>query len=395
MNRSSYTADFKLKAIEIAKSKGNREAAKTLKIDESMIRRWKKLKDNFKQIKKTKLSMRGSSVKWPLLEDDLERWIIEQRSRELAVSTSSIRAKAISIAEANNYTDFTGGISWCSRFMMRKSFSIRSRTSVGQSLPINFLEKKEIFLKYCTEKIEENKIHPCLVVNMDEVPMTFDLPMNRTVDKIGTKSISIKTTGNEKSSFTVVLSCCSDGGKLPPMVIFKRKTIPKENFSTDVIVEANEKGWMDENMMVNWLNKIYIKRSGGFFHTDTSLLIYDSMCAHITSKIKEIVRRTNSVLAVIPGGCTKLLQPLDISVNRSFKTKLRHTWEHWMSFAEHEHTPSGNLKRPSYSLIVKWISDAWADVTQSTIINGFEKSEIIQQLPGTENHSSENKSDLE
>jgi hypothetical protein len=41
---------------------------------------------------------------------------------------------------------------------------------------------------------------------MDEVPLTFDIPMNRTVEKKGTSSITIRTTGHEKSSFTVVLA---------------------------------------------------------------------------------------------------------------------------------------------------------------------------------------------
>jgi hypothetical protein len=43
---------------------------------------------------------------------------------------------------------------------------------------------------------------------LDEVPLTFDIPMNRTVEKKDTSSIAIRTTGHEKSSFTVVLGFC-------------------------------------------------------------------------------------------------------------------------------------------------------------------------------------------
>ena len=85
---------------------------------------------------------------------------------------------------------------------------------------------------------------------MDEVPLTFDIPVNRTVEKTGTSMVStICTTGNEKSSFTVVLGCQANGQKLPPMVIFKRKTLPKEKFPAGVIIKANPKGWMDEEKM--------------------------------------------------------------------------------------------------------------------------------------------------
>ena len=64
--------------------------------------------------------------------------------------------------------------------------------------------------------------------------------------------------------------------------------------------------------MSEWLREIYVKRLGGFFHTAPSLLIYDSMRAHFTDVVKKQVKQTNSVFAVIPGGLTKELQPLDI-----------------------------------------------------------------------------------
>lgn len=122
---------------------------------------------------------------------------------------------------------------------------------------------------------------------MDQVPLTFDIPVNRTVEKTGTSTVNRRTTGNEKSSLTVVLACQANGQKLQPMVIFKRKTLPKENFPAGVVIKANPKGWMDEEKMSEWLREIYVKRAGGFFHTAPSLLIYDSMRAHITDGVKK------------------------------------------------------------------------------------------------------------
>ena len=60
-----------------------------------------------------------------------------------------------------------------------------------------------------------------------------------------------------------------------------------------------------------------------FFHASPSLLICDSMRAHLTADVKKKVNQMNDVLAVIPGGLTKELQPLDIGVNRPFKVRLR------------------------------------------------------------------------
>jgi len=46
---------------------------------------------------------------------------------------------------------------------------------------------------------------------MDETPLWFDLPSNTTIDHKGTKTVSIRITGHECSSFTVVLVCMANG----------------------------------------------------------------------------------------------------------------------------------------------------------------------------------------
>ena len=76
---------------------------------------------------------------------------------------------------------------------------------------------------------------------MDEVSLTFDVLSNRTVEVKGARMVAVKTTGHEKTHFTVVLASCADGTKLPPMIIFKRKTFPTEEIPSGVIVHVHEK----------------------------------------------------------------------------------------------------------------------------------------------------------
>lgn len=75
---------------------------------------------------------------------------------------------------------------------------------------------------------------------MDKIPLSFDSPPNRTVNNIGEKTISITTTGNKKTSFLCVSVYWVNGQKFKPLVIFKRKTIPKGNFSKYVVVQASK-----------------------------------------------------------------------------------------------------------------------------------------------------------
>ncbi|KAE8745938.1 hypothetical protein FOCC_FOCC007299 [Frankliniella occidentalis] len=62
--------------------------------------------------------------------------------------------------------------------------------------------------------------------NADETPIWFDLPLTYTVTSKGDKQVPIKTTGNEQQRITCTLAITADGEKLPPFLIFKRKTIP-------------------------------------------------------------------------------------------------------------------------------------------------------------------------
>ena len=199
--------------------------------------------------------------------------------------------------------------------------------------------------------------------------------MTRTAEKEGEKTVPIKTTGHEKSSFTLVLACTASGQNFPPMIIFKRKTVPKEKFPPGIIVRGNKKGWMTEDMMKDWINTVYVKRPGGFFAAKKALLVCDSMKAHKTESIKAHLKKKNSLIAVIPG-LIKLLQPLDISINKPFKDRLRAMWEHWMVQDDHSFTKTGRQRRASYAQIAEWEVKAWAKITSTAITNGFRKAQL-------------------
>lgn len=164
---------------------------------------------------------------------------------------------------------------------------------------------------------------------MDEVSLTFDVPRSRTVDKTGEKTVLTVTTRNKKTSLTCVLACAANGEKLKPLLIFKRKIMPKGNFPPDVIIRCNEKGWMCDEIMIEWLTEVFRKRNGLFFQP-AGLLIMDSMKAHLVGLVKAAAKKVSASLAIIPGGLKKCLQSLDLSVNKSFKPKVRKQWEMWI-----------------------------------------------------------------
>jgi hypothetical protein len=111
----------------------------------------------------------------------------------------------------------------------------------------------------------------------------------------------------------------ADGTKLPPLIIFKIKNIPQGNFPSGVIIRANPTGWMNETEMLYWIENVWTRRER--LSNPQSLLVLDSFSAHIVDSVKRRFGEKNTNIAIIPGGLSSRLQPLDVSVNKSFKSK--------------------------------------------------------------------------
>ena len=72
-------------------------------------------------------------------------------------------------------------------------------------------------------------------------------------------------------------------------IIFKRKTMPKIANKHGVVFAVQQKGWMDENIMKIWIEKVWRSRIGGLGRR-RSLLVLDSFETHKTEQVKRSFR---------------------------------------------------------------------------------------------------------
>lgn len=360
--RQSYTVSDKLRIIQFAEQNGNRAAEREFGVSESNVRLWRKSKENLEKMPRLKRANRGKKAAWPELEIDLLAWITEKRNNGLAMLPSLVRLKALELAKEEKYNipegQFKAGNHWCQRFMKRNALSLRQKTTLARGLPADYDKKIVRFHCFIIDRRKEHGYSLHLLANMDETPLTFDMPPNCTINNMGEKTIKIRPTGNEKNQVTVVLACCRDGSKIEPMVIFKKKNVPKINNQHGVIVSAQQQGWMDSEQMKVWIEKAWRRPLGGLGRRN-SLLVYDAFEAHVTDTVKAAFKRENTDLAVIPGGLTSILQPLDVSLNKLFKDGVRKRWMEWMADGIHEFTATVRQKKPSEELICLWISEVW------------------------------------
>ena len=131
--------------------------------------------------------------------------------------------------------------------------------------------------------------------------------------------------------------------KLPPMIIFKRKTLPKKKLGLKSSSRLTQRaGWI-RRWMSGW--EKFMSRNWMAFSTNLHSYWSATLCMPISPILsKTEVKQTNSGLAIIQGELTKELQPLDIGVNELFKVKLQAAWEHWMKNANSSRQ-GGNPRR--------------------------------------------------
>ena len=208
---------------------------------------------------------------------------------------------------------------------------------------------------------------PNAIVNMDETPIWADMPGVTTISKTGTKMIPIRTTGHEKNRLTVCLAAKADGTKMPPYIVITRKKFPAElsNIS-GVVVACSDNGWMNDDLTIDWVNRVW-----GNFGFGKRFLVWDSFKCHLSDQVKDALKRRNTVKGVIPGGCTKLLQPVDVSMNKPVKDAYRENYEKWFAAGDFEYTRGGNIKAPSFKSQIEWILAAWNTLSPDIVRKSF------------------------
>ena len=218
--KRSFEAAFKLEVVQYAEKSSNREAGRKFNVDEKCVRQWKlqkaKLLDLRKAKKKPKKRLSGGGGKPRMgdLEEHLIAIIDAMREQNLRVTCKAIQRKARELYASRTASEVSGPGSsrsfvasrgWLRRFLKRWDLSIRRRTTVGQRLPADIIDKVVRFIINTQKQRIKHKYSLSGIGNMDETPVWMDMPGDTTITRTGVKSVAISTTGHEKARFTVCL----------------------------------------------------------------------------------------------------------------------------------------------------------------------------------------------
>ncbi|CAI7869372.1 unnamed protein product [Closterium sp. NIES-53] len=345
-----------------------------------------------------RLHGRGRSSWYRDMEAEVYRRFLAHRKKCLAVSIARLQKWSHEVMkELHPGERWAGSQRWTQRFRRRWNLTTRAKTRVGQKLSSNCETDVKNFWTYVRHSRWQYKIDLPWILNADQTPLWLEMPSERTVEEVGSRSMPVRSGGYKKERVTVMLACTASGEKLKPWVFFKRKTVPKGDFPSGMHHTSitryprgvHPNGWMDADGVIEWLDgavKPYINPKFGV-RPCKALLVLDSYHGHLTPEVKKKFGELNLVPAVIPAGCTSEIQPLDIAVNRSFKAAVRQLYQEWF---EHEGvdtlTKKGNIKKPPDELTLKWISAAWKSVPKELIQRAFLTCGISNALDGSQDN---------
>ena len=180
----------------------------------------------------------GRPLSYPVeLEYELIKWVLVLLDLNFPVSILALQENAQNLIQPGN-PEFKGSPGCIEKFFNRHKLSLRSRTSVSHKLSSQLESVLTKFYADGAKFIRIGKYPHSLVGDMDETPAFFDMVPQKCIAAKGTKECVVRTSGGEKKHLTVVFSATGDGKMLPPMIIFKEKTISDLNILAGFIVKT-------------------------------------------------------------------------------------------------------------------------------------------------------------
>jgi len=128
----------------------------------------------------------------------------------------------------------------------------------------------------------------------------------------------------------------------------------------------NKSSWVTQAIFEAWITLINYNMERSQRHI---CLIVDNFSGHILRKEFSHVK----IVFLMPG-LTSVLQPLDCGIIHSFKAHYKHLLVNLYL----EHMENTNIRKVDLKQTIKFISDAWFQTTEQTIVNCWRHADIIE-----------------
>ena len=446
--QQSYSREFKIKVLEWwtyerieypstgpssqqveCRAPLMREVSERYRVPVTTLHNWR---ENQEKIIGGRKGSRGSGkgggrCKWPELEANLYKKYQHRREERKAIRRRWFQQQArLSYHEcypaANTpvtVEDFRFSNGWFQGFLSRHSITLRFATNVSQKIPSEYVSAILSWLQFNRRNAQ---IRPSTsdelrvvgrylldsICNVDETPLPFEYLSGQTYADKGSRTVQVKASnsGWDKRQATIILAAFGSGkNRVRPTIIFRGK----ENYegrramfyqrkreeetlryNKDVSVLWNETAYANSDLLVNWINNMLVPA----LPPGPRLLALDVAKFHSTEEVLTTLNSHDIIPSMIPAGCTGLVQPLDVSINKPFKVILLDLLDNLLdNYETINHTSLRELSHTNLSaiaerrvLVTHAVGQAWeifCERNQESVIQTFRSLGLTLPIDGS------------
>ena len=377
--RKSYTREEKLKIVRYYYENGKNlyQTCKKFSQNTRTVQRWLQAEEKIHDSKKGSMRVKFERrAQHPEMEERLHREYKELRKKGLKVKGWWFRLRARQIlSELQPEANFCYSDTWFTGFKKRYRLSMRRATNTCQKEPADKCSAIQHFHRSIRRTAKEGDLvgplgqwTPRTIANMDQTPLPFTFCDGPTYADTGKRSVWVRggASGLEKRQCTAQLTIFADGEpRVKPLLIFRGTSkrialAEKVRYDRRVSVVFQPKAWCDEGVMRHWVRTCWKPACQGPMH-----LILDVHKAQKTDSVQALLQECSTDTTYIPGGCTSLIQPLDVSFNKPFKNAVerlatQHMQDNLDAYVKGELNASARR-----ILFTKWVGQAWEEVSES------------------------------
>ena len=344
------------------------------------LRKWKQKKVELSQTLKTKKSIhpgRTSAIKH--LENAIIGWVLDMRAEGVPLNYNILVVKACQMDEEFRRKSWNQQYD-AIRLLCRANCIVRRcKTTTAQRRPQETVDEALQWLTIMRPIVVAPEVDRSFIINMDQTPVFLSMHPNQTLELEGTRSVVIRTTCNSTNRVTCSLAISGNGDKLKPMLIFKgvstgkiaKYELPTFEEYRELAMVCQPNAWQDTENMLQWIDMVLVPYCQDKAQGVPVIVILDSFTAHdskaVNARFTELGIRTYAV----PGGCTGLVQPVDVGVGKPFKDRVRKMWWNWMLEQSVNDIVFTNATRQQ---VASWVAKCWREFPEKIVRNSWCKT---------------------
>jgi hypothetical protein len=327
------------------------------------------------------------------IEQEVKRVVNVMRDRGAIVNIRIIQLVMKLVIEAKQ-PDLLTTIKLSSMFISRwareeMAYSWRVRTSAASKLPLDWRDQGVAMAKRVAFFMQLHKVHPSLVVNMDQTGVHLAPVDSRTYSERGSKDVRV-IGAEDKRQITACLASSLHGDLLPLQLIFQGKTDACHPAGTDssqaahVHITHSQNHWSNQETMREYITDVIVpyvlrRQQEHSLPADPHVvLVLDVWAVHKSEEFRRFIRTHHPRihLVYVPANCTSQLQVADVMLQRPFKHGIRQRFNAWAATVLKKQIDAGEIVGLTpflkmgviKPLILEWMLGSWAQMQHGSAL---------------------------